>query len=170
MPSLVYQPSGGGGPIVVRQSGLDYTFMPGVPRHVPIQHLASLKATLQALQGNMVSPTPTVTPTNGAAATQSYQVVAYNGNGDTLPSATVTTAVGPTTLDGTHYNTVAWGAAPGASGYKVIRTAGGPSQGLIATLTGPILSIVDNGLAGTTYTPAGSAVGQVGVVSGPAEM
>jgi hypothetical protein len=158
----------------VRVSEVQYTFTPGVPKDVPNERRAAITAALQAVEGNLTSPTPTVTPTGGAAATQSYQVVAFNANGDTTPSSTVTTNVGPTTLSGTAYNTISWSAATGVgdatTGYKVIRVAGGPSQGLIATLAAGTLTYRDTGTAATTYTAASSPVGATQVVSTMGEL
>jgi hypothetical protein len=168
--SLIVRPATPKDVVRVRVAGDQYTFVPGVPRDVPNERRAALTTALQAIEGNLVSPTPTVTPTGGAAATQSYQVVALNANGDTLPSATVTTNAGPTTLSGTNYNTIAWTTVTGATGYKVVRTAGGPSQGLIATLGATATSYQDQGAAGTAYTPAGSPVGVTQVVTSMGEL
>jgi hypothetical protein len=170
MASLVVKPANPKEIIRVRVGEVQYTFMAGVPRDVPNVRAAAITTALRAIEGNLVSPTPTVTPTGGAAATQSYQVVATNANGDTTPSGTGTTAVGPTTLNGTNYNTVSWAAVPGVTGYKVIRTVGGPSQGLIATLPAGTLSYQDQGAAGTPYTPAGAPVGATQVIASMGEL
>lgn len=173
MASILVRPATAKDVIHVRQAGQIYAFEPGVPRDVPNERLAALTATLQALEGNLTSPTPVVTPTGGAAATQSYQVVSVNLNGDTTVSTTGTTAVGPTTLDGTHFNTISWTLATGATGYRVLRTVGGATQGQITTgggLPATTTSLVDNGLVATAYTPAGAPVGATGVVTGPSEV
>lgn len=99
---------------------------------------------------------PTVTPTPPAGAkTYSYVVVAFSSNGDTPESATGS-ASNAAVLNATHYNTVSWGAMGGsAAGVRVIRIAGGASQGLIATINSPAAgSITDNGLTGQAYAAA----------------
>lgn len=107
---------------------------------------------------------PTVTPTGGATTNYTYYVVAVNAHGDSLPGATTSITTGPTTLDATHFNTVGWAAVPGASSYKIIRSVGGPSQGLITTVTANnpntgTYSYQDQGAAGSVYTQATSAPG-----------
>lgn len=101
--------------------------------------------------------------------TQTYQVVASNANGDTLPSANATTAVGNTSLSATNFNALSWGVTAGASQFKVIRTVGGPSQGIIATVSSATTTINDTGLAASAYTAAGAAVGNSVVLAGPVE-
>jgi hypothetical protein len=173
MASIIVRPATAKDVIHVRQGSVSYAFDPGVPKDVPNERAAALTTTLRALEGNLTSPTPVVTPTGGAATTQSYTVVSFNANGDTSASATGTTAVGPTTLDGTHFNTITWALATGATGYRVIRTVGGATQGQITAaggLSATATSLVDNGLVATAYTPAGAPVGATGVVAGPAEV
>lgn len=100
---------------------------------------------------------PTVAPTpTGGKTSYSYVVVAFNSNGDTPESPTGSTSTGPKTLDATDYNTVSWGAMGGsAAGVRVIRTAGGTAQGLIATINSPAAgSIKDTGLTAVEYDPA----------------
>jgi hypothetical protein len=109
------------------------------------------------------------------AATYTYEVAAYDNNGDTLPSATTSISNGNASLAGPNGNVITWTApvtlAGAVVGYKVIRTVGGPSQGLIATVlaTSP-LTFTDNGGAATVYTPSVAAPGQVVVVTGPSEV
>lgn len=103
---------------------------------------------------------PSVTPTGGAAGAYGYKIVCRTSGGSTTaPTSEGTTAVGPTTLDETHYNTVAWDAATGTNAagttYDVYRTTGGATQGLIASgLTDRTLE--DNGLVATGTTPTAS--------------
>jgi hypothetical protein len=97
------------------------------------------------------SAAPTIVITGGAAATQTYVVVAKLGSGYSAAGAVGTTAgAGPTTLNSTHYNTLSWAAIAGATSYDVYRVSGGASQGLIANTTDT--SLVDNGLVGDSST------------------
>jgi hypothetical protein len=174
MASLIWlPPTTGGGvrTVTLDAGGVVLMFEPGIPRDVPAELLAAAQTALRAGSPSLASPTPSIAVTGAAAGTQTYQVVATNGNGDTTPSSTASTdGGGPTTLDGTHYNTLSWAAALGATGYKVIRLSGGPSQGLIATLPRTSLSFPDTGVPATVYTPAGAAVSQAGVIAGPPEI
>jgi len=122
---------------------------------------------------------PGVTPTGGTNGAQSYKAVAVlaqggpDGVGETVSavSAATATAVGPATLDLTHFNTVVPAAVAGATHYDVYRTAGGPTQGKIGRLTSAqrAAGLVDNGLvADGTTAPAttNSGVGAPRGVSG----
>lgn len=98
------------------------------------------------------APTVTSTPSGGRTA-YSYAVVAFNSLGDLPQSPVGSTSRGPATLDATHYNTVSWGAMGGTvSGVRVIRTAGGASQGVIATINNAAAgSLNDTGLTANSY-------------------
>jgi hypothetical protein len=174
MASLIVHPANAKTTVEVRVAATTYVFEPGVPRDVPNERLAAITAALQALEGNMTSPTPTVTPTGTTGATAyTYEVVAVNENGDTTPSATTSTATGNATLTGVNYNAIAWGSAVGARSYRVVRTAsaGTPSTtGLIGTVTSPTVTFNDTGIAATVYTPAGAPVGATSVAAGPSEV
>ena len=143
-----------------------YSFEPGVPLHVDPWDQATVLTAVRATASALVSPALTsVTPTGGAAGSYTYEIVASNGNGDSVPGATTNITTGPTTLDGTHYNTLVWPAVTGARNIKVIRTVGGSTQGLIATLPGTATSYVDNTPTGaTSYTPSGSNVSQAAAI------
>lgn len=97
---------------------------------------------------------PTVTPTGTPGTTgYSYYIVGVNALGDTMPGPTGSTSTGNATLNGTNYNAISWAAVPGAASYKVIRSAGGATQGVIATgITGT--SYNDQGAAASAYTAA----------------
>lgn len=128
--------------------------------------------------------TPTVTPTNGATSTWTYVIVAVDdvgnsfgtnvGAGTANASNPGSTTTGAATLDGTHFNTISWAAATGASYYRVYRTAVGTSPnttGLIGTVNSPTLIFVDNGLAGDgTVAPTVNTTGWIrsGVLMGSA--
>jgi len=97
---------------------------------------------------------PTVAPqgTTGAA-TVSYGVVAVDGAGRvTQVSSNGTTSSANATLSLANFNRVSWAKQAGASAIKIYRTAGGPSQGLIATLAGSAVELDDTGLAGDAST------------------
>lgn len=117
--------------------------------------------------------TPTVTPARPAApanptavaggtpGAQSvvYTVVGYRADGTfSLVSADATVADSHATIDATNFNTIAWTAMAAATTYKVYRKSGGATQGLIATVTAPTVTVNDTGLVGDASTPeAGSS-------------
>lgn len=74
---------------------------------------------------------------------------------DSMPSTTRNITNSATTTN----NTITWTAVPGAVGYKIVRTAGGPSQGQIGYVQAnhpSYLTFTDTNIAATAYTPAGS--------------
>jgi FtsP/CotA-like multicopper oxidase with cupredoxin domain len=90
------------------------------------------------------------------ATSYSYSVLAYNANGDGVPSPATTVSTGNATLSATNYNNITWAAVANAAGYRVLRTASGGSPatlGLIGSVlaTAP-LSLSDTGPTATTYT------------------
>jgi hypothetical protein len=110
---------------------------------------------------------PTVTPTgadNGVS--YGYRVVAVgtDGRNTTVSAASAETVNthGPTTLSVSNFETVSWTAVTGAANYRVYRTTGGATQGLIGTTIGT--SLADTGLTGdgsafpTTPTGNGEAI------------
>lgn len=139
-----------------------WTFLPGIPQSVMQEDQAGVIAAIQATGSTLVSPVCSIVTTGGAAGSQSYEAVASNANGDTLPPTATATSTGPTTLDGTHYNTISWVSPAGATLIKIIRTVGGASQGIIATVAASQTSLVDNGLVASAYTPSGASVSTVG--------
>lgn len=89
----------------------------------------------------------------GASVTYTYQIFAYDSNGDGIPATAITTAVGPTTLSATNSITLNLPTAPvGASGFGIMRTVGGGSTGLIARVADNATSFTDTGILATTYT------------------
>lgn len=176
MASVIFKPAGGQGRVDVRAGGQGqiYTFEPGVVHDVPQEHLAAVTAALQTSTGTLAAPAqPALAVTGGAAGAFTYYVVGVNANGDTLPSPVRSTAVGPTTLDPTHYNDISWTPLtdPSVTGYRVIRSAGGLTQGAIGGLLGAGVSTLrDNGLVAQAYVPAGAAPGTSAVVAGPPEV
>ena len=103
------------------------------------------------LQTALATP-GSITVTNvgtAGATTYTYVLVALSGTGVTPAGAASSTATGNATLDGTNYNTLAWTQVAGATGYRVYRTVGGATQGLIATIAaGTTVTVNDTGLAG----------------------
>jgi hypothetical protein len=175
VPSIVMHPdtsytlpaSGGGHvpeAVVITVGEVVYTLTAQNPVYIEPAHLASVQAQLTSIFGTLANaPVCTLVVTGGAAGSYSYQVVPFNDQGDDLPPTATSTAAGPTTLDATHYVTVNWTTIPNAKGYKVIRTAGGPSQGLIATLVGAVTFRDDNSEgAATVYTPSAANPANVG--------
>lgn len=177
MASVIYHPDtalGAREVLEVPCGEVIYTLMPGVAQDIPQEHFARVMDFIgraAPTQGLATPAAPGIAVTGGAAGSQTYTVVAFNDQGDSAQSPPTNTAVGPTTLDGTHFNTVSWSAVPGADGYKVIRTVGGPSQGLIFTVPASQLSVIDNNSEGaaTVYssaTLAGTASANTGTGGG----
>lgn len=85
------------------------------------------------------TPTPipadlTVTPTGSAGSTTyGYRVSAVTAAGTSIVCAEVTTTTGNATLSATNYNALTWTAIAGATEYKVYRTTGGATQGLLGS-------------------------------------
>ena len=163
MASVIWQPDTAHGSIDIRIKDRTYTIEPGVAQDIPVEDFAAVLSALETIDGNLVSPTPSVTVNTTGTTTLGYQVVAYNANGDTLPSA----AHNVTNSAASPNNTVTWAAAPGATGYKVIRVTVNP--GLLQDV-GNVLTFTDNNHAATAYTPAGAAVGQDAAPAGPPEV
>ena len=95
-----------------------------------------------------------------ATTTYTYQIVPFNSNGDGVPSAatgTDTTTTGPASLSASTYFTLVHpGNVSGAVGYKIWRSTGGPSQGIIGTVYGN---------AGFTFNDTGLAAAAGGYVA-----
>lgn len=115
------------------------------------------------------APTVTVRGTAGVT-TYTYKIVATNGSGTTDAGVAGSTATGNATLSATNYNELSWTVVTGATGYKVYRTVGGATQGLISTInSGATVTVNDTGLAGGGETPeANNATGRILVAAGSA--
>jgi hypothetical protein len=100
--------------------------------------------------------------TNGGtpgSTTYGYKIVVhYSTGGTTALSAEGTTVTGNATLSGTNYNIITWSAVTGAASYKVYRTTGGATQGLIATITAGTETTNDTGIVATGGAPALSSL------------
>lgn len=98
-----------------------------------------------ALQpGRPAAPTVAVVGTAGTTS-YSYALVAQYATGDSVQSPATTITTGNATLSSSNYNQVTLPALPGgATGWRVLRTAGGASQGQLAS-----------GLAAGTYNDQG---------------
>lgn len=86
------------------------------------------------------------------ATTYSYVVVAINSVGHSEASAVGTTTTGAAALTGVNFNRLTWTRVPRNEGYRVYRTVGGATQGLIATLATDVETVDDTGLAGSGAT------------------
>ena len=111
----------------------------------------------------------TVTPTGTTGATTyTYKLVALSGAGVTPAGAASSTTTGNATLSATNYNALSWTQVAGATGYRIYRTVGGATTGLIATIAaGATVSVDDTGLAGGGETaPTADTTGQFLFVDG----
>lgn len=110
---------------------------------------ATLRAVLNTPALNTPG-TPTVAPQGTAGTTSySYKIVATGTLMSTAAGAAGSTVTGNATLNGTNFNRVTWAAVTNATGYKVYRTVGGATQGLIQTIgSGQTLTLDDTGLTG----------------------
>ncbi len=95
------------------------------------------KTTLPCDLYNGTPSAPAITSTGGVAGHYTYKIVGITALGNHTPASSGTAITnGPTTLDGTHYNTVdpTGNTDPGAAFYDVYRTAGGVTQGKIGRI------------------------------------
>lgn len=93
----------------------------------------------------------TVTPTPTQATTNTYQVGAIVGGIEYLSNA-VSINNCPATLTSGFYVSLSWTSVANATSYKIYRTAGHTSTGLISTTTSTSLN--DTGLAGSGSVPS----------------
>jgi hypothetical protein len=93
---------------------------------------------------------PTVTPQGTpGATTYAYKLVAFDENGETEASAAGTTTTGNATLGSSNFNRLTWTAVAGAAGYRIYRTVGGATQGLLWTVySGATLQFDDTAVTG----------------------
>jgi hypothetical protein len=92
----------------------------------------------------------TATPTGTGATVYGYRVSALNANGETLASAEVTCTNAAVLVTSTVYNTIAWSAVSGATGYNLYgRTPSGELR-ILTNFT--FLSYQDDG----SVTPSGA--------------
>jgi hypothetical protein len=175
MPSVILHPAPGGPQVESIDITLGetvITLMPGIAYEVEKPLLATLLTQLATAYGSVANaPACVVSPTGGASGhTFSYEVVPYNVFGDDAPHAPTTNTSGPAALSSGAYNTITWTDVnnTGVSGYKIIRTAGGPSQGLVGTVATGVQTFKDDGSEGaaTAYTPSASNPPIVSVLQG----
>ncbi len=123
--------------------------------------IGQARTQLQDLGALATPAAPTVTPqgTTGATA-YSYVIVALAQNGVSAASAAGSTATGNATLTASNSNRIAWVAVSGASAYRIYRTVGGATQGLIAT-AGNTTTLDDTGLTGDSSTAPATAAGTI---------
>ena len=101
---------------------------------------------------------PAVAPVGTAGTTTwSYQIVASNANGDSVPSPASTTTVGNATLSVTNYNHITWAPVANATSYKVWRTGAGGSPATVGIVGSPVATAFDDqGVAATPYVASGA--------------
>lgn len=94
--------------------------------------------------------TPTVSsPDSVDSESYRYAITAYDALMETAASPVGSISDGHATLDVDHVERVTWTAVATALGYRVYRTTGGDTQGLIATITdASTLTLDDSGLTG----------------------
>jgi hypothetical protein len=124
---------------------------------------------------NPFVPNPTitsVTATGAGTSSVTYKIVAVAADGTmTAASAGTTDATGPDAFDDSDFETIVWTDPAHADHILVYRTAGGPSQGLIATVAAAVGTFVDNGVAAVVQTPSaanGTGIGAAIIVDGAA--
>lgn len=116
------------------------------------------------VQQFVANPTLTsVTPTGGVAGHYTYKIVGVDASGGTTAaSAGVSDTVGPTTLDASHFETLAWTDPANAVTINIYRTAGGSSQGLIGSVAAGVQTYNDVGATGDGSTAPSSNTTGVG--------
>ncbi len=159
---------------VVTVAGDQYTLTPGIAKWFPPERQAAIKAAFQNLRGTMAPPSaPTMTQQGlPGVTTYSYEVAAVGLGGDTPPSPPGSIATGNAALSGSNYNQVTRAALPPhATGWRVIRSAGGSSQGDISGVL-PLsqTTLMDTGQAAVPYVPAVTNPPINVVVNGPPEV
>lgn len=118
------------------------------------QHVHGASTTLNHPGYYVVPDAPTVTP-QGTPGTTSYSYYVVATGTQDKESEVGTTTSGHATLDSSNYNRITWTTVAGATGYDVIRTLGGATQGVIATgLSSGTTQYDDQGDTASTYTPA----------------
>jgi hypothetical protein len=86
------------------------------------------------INGLNIPLAPTVNATPGTGSTSySYVVSAFNSSGSTAASSSGGTLLGGATLSSTVYNTIAWPAVSGATGYNIYRSLGTGGTGYLGT-------------------------------------
>jgi len=94
--------------------------------------------------------------------------------GNTVTAPVANTTGSPSALSTSSYCHIAWTAPSTLVGavinYKVLRTAGGGTQGLIATVASNVTSYDDKGGAATAYSASGTNPGLIAAVTGPGEI
>jgi hypothetical protein len=95
----------------------------------------------------------------GGTTTFSYKIVGVDAQGGvTAASSAGSTAVGTDgSQSGTDFNRLTWTDPANAVSIQVYRTAGGATQGLIATVAPGVQTLDDTGLAGAGSAPSARA-------------
>ena len=105
---------------------------------------------------------PTVTPITTGATTVGYRVTATVAGLETAASAETQIANSHATLN----NTITWVSIPGATGYKVYRSTGGATQGLVGTITnGNTLTFTDTNIVAGAAHPTTNNTGHAALIT-----
>lgn len=148
--------------VAIGAEGRLLTFAPGIVQDVPQDEIApaTVQAAIQAVHGDMTTPAaPAVITVGTAGATAyDYEVVAVGQTGDTLPSTATAIATGNAALSGANYNQITRAALPAhATGWRVLRTVGGATQGDISGVLPAAQTVLDDtGLPAVAYVPVGA--------------
>lgn len=129
-----------------------------------------LPLNLRSFAATPAAPTVSNIGTAGSTA-YSYKAVAVAADGNhTAASTAGSTSTGNATLDGTNYNHLAGLAVPvGFDHVDIYRTAGGPTQGKIGSISGSATTFDDQGAVGDASTAPATASTSLGV-SDPARV
>jgi hypothetical protein len=152
MGAVVYLPEAdhAGGPLDVLVGGaVIYTLEPGIPQHIPNEHLAAVKAAAAGAEGTLTVPTPTIS--HPSAATRRFAIVTViDGPADSAPGTGVNvTSFADVTLNWTADLTE-------TGGYKVLESAdAGVTWHVVGTVSTGITTFHYTGQVGSPYTPAG---------------
>lgn len=96
------------------------------------------------------------------SSTYRYRVAALNAAGHSIASLEGVTTLGAAVLSATSFNRIQWTPVARATGYRVYRTAGGPTQGVIG-LVGDAPTFLDIGRIGDgTSAPTTNTSGTIG--------
>lgn len=128
---------------------------------IPVQGSLNLTGGLATTQ--LAVPTANTACSLGSGTTWVYQIVAKDVNGGAIASSTLSRSCNAT-LDGSHTVTISTGTSAGATTYDIYRVTspgtpsttgkiGSASPAFSAATTTPLVSLVDNGLAGDGSTP-----------------
>lgn len=124
--------------------------------------IRQIRVNLLELPSLSTPSAPTVTPQGASGATSySYKIEAINKDQTSVASSAGTTSTGNASLSSSNFNRVTWTAVTGAQTYRVYRTVGGATTGVIAVVGGGALQLDDTGLTGDSATAPTAATGGI---------